>query len=42
MADVPVSICELLPECKSVQLDAIYGKGAYLATFPCDCLSFNS
>jgi len=34
MAEVHISICELLPECESVQLHAFYGKGAYLATFP--------
>ena len=32
MAEVHISICELLPECESVQLHAFYGKGAYLAT----------
>ena len=34
MAEVHISICELLPECESVQLPAFSGKGAYLATFP--------
>ena len=34
MAEVHISICELLPECESVQLHAFYSKGAYLATFP--------
>jgi len=29
MAEVHISICELLPECKSVQLHAFNGKGAY-------------
>jgi len=28
MAEVHISICELLPECKSVQLHAFYGIGA--------------
>src|SRR6218665_4179966 len=32
MAEVRISICELFPECESVQLHAFYGKGAYLAT----------
>ena len=32
MAEVHISICELLPECESVQLHAFNGKGAYLAT----------
>jgi len=34
MAEVHISICELLPECESVHVHAFYGKGAYLVTFP--------
>jgi len=34
MAEVHISVCELLPECDSVQLHAFNGKGAYLATIP--------
>src|SRR6218665_1953780 len=32
MAEVHISICELLPECESVQFHNFSGKGAYLAT----------
>ena len=35
MAEVHISKCELLPECKGVQLHAFNGKGAYLAVSVC-------
>jgi len=34
MAEVHISICELLPESESVELHAFNGICAYLVTFP--------